>query len=103
MLINACSCSVFMTSSGSDYSWTNLKVIQECITSKPVIFVTVRVQRMHSSRLAGSCFLSAKVIFYSICCQKKLGKNFILCIESNFPQLTLVSRTLLTEAPEESK
>ena len=94
MLINACSCSVVMTSSGSDYSWTNLKVIQECITSKPVIFVTVRVQRMHSSRLAGSCFLSAKVIFYSLCWKKKLGKNFILCIELNFPQLTLVSRTL---------
>ena len=76
MLVNACSCSVFMTSSGSDYSWTNLKVIQECITSKPVIFVTVRVQRMHSSRLAGSCFLSAKVIFYSLCCKKKIRKKF---------------------------
>lgn len=56
MLINACSCSVIY--------------VQECKTSKPVIFVTVRLQRMHSSRLAGSCFLSAKVIFYSVCCQK---------------------------------
>lgn len=103
MLVNACSCSVFMTSSGSDYSWTNLKVIQECITSKPVIFVTVRVQRMHSSRVAGSCFLSAKVNILFNLLSKKWGENFILCIELNCPQLTLVSRTLVTEAPEESK
>lgn len=82
MLVNACSCSVFMTSSGSDYSWTNLKVIQECITSKPVIFVTVRVQRMHSSRVAGSCFLFAKVIFYSICCQKN-GEKTLFCALNN--------------------
>ena len=34
---------------------------------------------------------------------KKWGENFTLCIELNCPQLTLVSRTLVTEAPEESK
>ena len=42
-------------------------------------------------------------ILFTLLSRKKWGKKSILCIELNFPQLTFVSRTLLTEAPEESK
>ena len=81
--------SVRTTSSRSDYVWTNLRVIQECITSKAIIFVTVRLQRKHSSRLAGSCFLSAKVIRCSVCCKKKGVKNFYFVHGIKFTSINL--------------
>lgn len=74
---------------------------------------------MHNFKARYFCYSeSAKDAFFKTCwllflvCKgnisfnllsKKWEKNFILCIELSCPQLTLVSRTLLTEAPEESK